>query len=279
MGELEVLKSEKMEQFIKATRVELEDYWNKCYYSNEQRHKFVLFFSEDYTEALLEAHEREVDSLRNYYEANIDLFNKVAKRQDLWKKMLELERKQKDPTHLLKAKGNTLLLEERDRKRVNRLLPKVEEELRSDMERYFEEHGRPFLVGGVSYEDFVEHQVQEHALHLEAEKAAKSKAKKQQNFHETIYGSKPKTPLTASAVKRKAVGGATPLNSSKRPRGDVTSRSNLLSATKSPYPKSKVAANASKVSFIVGGPMCELLTYSSFEVRAATWRCQKENFG
>eukprot|EP00095_Tigriopus_kingsejongensis_P005783 snap_masked-scaffold698_size109766-processed-gene-0.10 protein:Tk05783 transcript:snap_masked-scaffold698_size109766-processed-gene-0.10-mRNA-1 annotation:"protein regulator of cytokinesis 1-like" len=117
--------------------------------------------------------------------------------------MLELEAKQKDPDHLLKARGNTLLLEERDRKRVNRQLPKIEDELMEDLAQYLELNGRPFLVGGVSPSRLAED-----------EKQAKLQARKQQNFHETIYGSKPMTPANR-ATKRKA-GGLTPVNESSK---------------------------------------------------------------
>ena len=53
LDELEILKSEKMEQFILATREELTEYWEKCYYSQAQRDKFEPFFSTNYTEELL----------------------------------------------------------------------------------------------------------------------------------------------------------------------------------------------------------------------------------
>lgn len=116
-----MLKSEKIEQFVQATRAELVSLWDLCYYSQSQRDKFFPFYSIDYTESLLEQHEKEVEAIKEYFEQNEEMFKKVAKRQELWRTMLELENKKKDPEHLLKAKGKDLLIEERDRKRVNKV--------------------------------------------------------------------------------------------------------------------------------------------------------------
>ena len=60
VDELEVLKTERIGQFIHATRMELVDYWDKCHYSQEERDKFDPFYADDFTEELLEKHETEV---------------------------------------------------------------------------------------------------------------------------------------------------------------------------------------------------------------------------
>lgn len=121
LDDLEAEKKTKMEHFINKTREELVSLWDMCYYSKAQRERFRPYFSIDYTESLLEDHEKEVEHLKEYYHDNLDLFNKVKKRQDLWKTMLELEEKKKDQTYLFKAKGNTLLEDEKNRKRVNKV--------------------------------------------------------------------------------------------------------------------------------------------------------------
>ena len=58
-----MLKTERIGQFIHATRMELVDYWDKCHYSQEERDKFDPFYADEFTEELLEKHEAEV-SLR-----------------------------------------------------------------------------------------------------------------------------------------------------------------------------------------------------------------------
>ncbi len=83
----------------------------------------------------------------------------MTKRQELWNKMLELDEKRKDPTHLFKAKGPALLIEEKERKRVTKFLPKVDQELAEAMAEFYEKNGVPFLVGGQPYDDFILQQV------------------------------------------------------------------------------------------------------------------------
>ena len=48
------------------------------------------------------------------------------------------------------------------------------------MDRFEEENGAPFLVGGVPYVDFVEAQVHEHEAHQIQERTAKAQAKKEE---------------------------------------------------------------------------------------------------
>jgi len=60
---------------------------------------------------------------------------------------------------LLKAKGPSLLIEEKDRRRVNKLLPKIDAELAEAMASFEATNGTPFLVGGQPYADFIVQQV------------------------------------------------------------------------------------------------------------------------
>ena len=55
-----MLKTERIGQFIHATRMELVDFWDKCHYSQEERDKFEPFYADEFTEELLEKHETEV---------------------------------------------------------------------------------------------------------------------------------------------------------------------------------------------------------------------------
>ena len=57
LGEYEVLKQQHMGRIIEATRKELTSLWDACYYSHDQRDKFVGFYSTELTETLLEEHE------------------------------------------------------------------------------------------------------------------------------------------------------------------------------------------------------------------------------
>ena len=59
--------------------------------------------------------------MKTYYDSHQGLFSLVSERQKLWREMLELEEKQKDPQRLLKAKGAQLLNEEKAKKRINKV--------------------------------------------------------------------------------------------------------------------------------------------------------------
>ncbi|KAK2107507.1 carboxypeptidase C prc1, partial [Saguinus oedipus] len=71
---LEELKMQNLKKVIEAIRVELAQYWDQCFYSQEQREAFAPFHAEDYTENLLQLHDAEIVRLRNYYEAHRELF-------------------------------------------------------------------------------------------------------------------------------------------------------------------------------------------------------------
>jgi len=101
----EELKKANIEQFIINLRNELNDIWDRCFYSDNQKNSFQALHSIDFTEELLEKHEAELDRMKEYQELNRELFIKVEKRQEIWSKFMELERRAKDPSRLMHARG------------------------------------------------------------------------------------------------------------------------------------------------------------------------------
>ena len=118
--------------------------------------------------------------MKVYYEENKDLFTKVSERQEVWSKFMDLERRAKDPARwvklfhsvlfyqqlqlvpfnrLMNARGNSLLLEEKERNKVNKALPRLEQELHDLIARWEQEQGREFLVGGTNFAAFIANQV------------------------------------------------------------------------------------------------------------------------
>ena len=80
---------------------------------------------DEYDEDLLSAHESELDRMKGFYRDHVDLFKMIAKREDLWKKMLEAEARANDPNRFFQNRGGQLLKEEKMRKKVEKDLPKV----------------------------------------------------------------------------------------------------------------------------------------------------------
>merc|ERR1719232_1185603 len=208
---LEEIKKANIEQFINNLRNELHVIWDQCFYSPEQRDAFQALHCIDFTEELLEEHEAELVKMQEYLAQNKDLFVRVAQRQEVWAKFMELERRAKDPTRLMNSRGNQLLLEEKERNKVNKQLPRIEQELHDLIDQWEKEHGKEFKVNGKSFAVFIEHQKEEHVHSLEMEKMAREKAKKENLLHETRFGAKPSTPAKLKSF-----------NTTKTPRKMVT---------------------------------------------------------
>jgi len=191
---LEEIKKANIEKFVNNLRNELHCLWDRCFYSPDQRNNFSPLHCIEFTEELLEEHEAEAQRLKLYLDENKELFDKVAMRQEVWNKFMELERRAKDPTRLMNARGNSLLQEEKERNKVNKALPRIEEELQELIEEWENANGGQFKVGGVSFKAFIQQQKEDHANQLEAEKQARERAKKETLLQETRFGAKPSTP-------------------------------------------------------------------------------------
>jgi len=191
---LEEIKKANIEKFVNNLRNELHCLWDRCFYSPDQRNNFSPLHCIEFTEELLEEHEEEAKRLKIYLDENKDLFDRVAMRQEVWNKFMELERRAKDPSRLMNARGNSLLQEEKERNKVNKALPRIEQELHELIEEWESCNGGQFKVGGVSFKDFIQQQKQDHVSQLEAEKQARERAKKETLLQETKFGAKPSTP-------------------------------------------------------------------------------------
>jgi protein regulator of cytokinesis 1 len=78
LKELEVLKLQHLEVFVVKIRQELKTWWDNCYYGAAQRQQFKPFYSDDFSEALLDQHERELDKIKKHYNENSHLFAMVT---------------------------------------------------------------------------------------------------------------------------------------------------------------------------------------------------------
>ncbi|KAI8513726.1 PREDICTED: protein regulator of cytokinesis 1-like isoform X1 [Branchiostoma belcheri] len=186
------LKLQNIRRYVEGLRAEITQLWNKCYFSQEQRNQFTEFFSDDFTEDLLEIHDQQVARLKQYYDSNRDILKFVEKWEDLWKKMLEFERRANDPSRY-NNRGGGLLQEEKERKKVHKLLPKVEEEVSRAIKEYEQKTGQPFLVDGCPFLDYVRAQWNKHNEEKEQEKHRRHLAKAKQLEEEQKNGSKPAT--------------------------------------------------------------------------------------
>ncbi|KAF4792583.1 Protein regulator of cytokinesis 1 [Turdus rufiventris] len=191
---LEELKLQNLKSVIQAIRTELADYWDKCFYSQEQRDNFSPFYDEDYTETLLEQHDAEVGKIKTYYETHKDLFEAVQKWEENWKLFLELERKAADPSRFTNRGGN-LLKEEKQRAKLQKTLSKLQEELERKIQAWEQEFKGSFLVKGQQFMEYVSEQWQFYHLEKEKEKQERHLKKSREMEAEMLYGSAPRTPI------------------------------------------------------------------------------------
>ncbi|XP_047289254.1 protein regulator of cytokinesis 1 isoform X13 [Homo sapiens] len=208
---LEELKMQNMKKVIEAIRVELVQYWDQCFYSQEQRQAFAPFCAEDYTESLLQLHDAEIVRLKNYYEVHKELFEGVQKWEETWRLFLEFERKASDPNRFTNRGGN-LLKEEKQRAKLQKMLPKLEEELKARIELWEQEHSKAFMVNGQKFMEYVAEQWEMHRLEKERAKQERQLKNKKQTETEMLYGSAPRTPSKRRGLAPNTPGKARKLN-------------------------------------------------------------------
>lgn len=193
LARCERLKLQNIEQIIKATRKELIVWWDKCFVLSDVRAAFRPFYEETMTEDLLILHEAEIESLKDYYRQNRDMLEKVAKRQQLWEELLDLEHRACNPDRFLN-RGCNLLKEEKARKKLAVELPKVEQEVLMYIRNWEQSTGRRFLMCDLPFEDYIKKQRDDFQAEKENERLQRHQQKAKQMEEEIMYGSKPVTP-------------------------------------------------------------------------------------
>ncbi|KAK6317725.1 hypothetical protein J4Q44_G00110160 [Coregonus suidteri] len=201
---LEELKMRNMRNVIEAVRAEVALFWEKCYYSPEQRQAFAPYYDADYTEALLNRHEAELLRLKRHYEDHRELFEGVSRWQESWTLFLRLEKKATDPSRFNNRGGN-LLKEEKQRAELQKSLPKLEKSLKTQIDQWEEEQYRDFLVNGQRFLQFVQDQWELLRQEKEREKNERQLKKSQQIEQDMLYGTAQRTPS-----KRRLAGTPTP---------------------------------------------------------------------
>ncbi|XP_054858921.1 protein regulator of cytokinesis 1 isoform X2 [Eublepharis macularius] len=201
---LETLKLQNIRNMVEAIRVELADYWDKCFYGEEQRQSFSPYYKDDFTEELLQQHEEEIAHMKLYFQTHQEMFEAIRKWEGNWHHFQELERKATDPSRFTNRGGN-LLKEEKLRAKLQKTLPKLEEELRGRVELWEQEQGQAFLVNGQRFMEHVKEQWRLHHLEKEREKQERQLKKSRQIEEEMMYGSVPRSPS-----KRRVLGFNTP---------------------------------------------------------------------
>ena len=163
LARLDELKRKNMHLFVEDARVKLQDLWDALYFCEDEMLEFTPAFSDVYSDALLEAHEREVSRLEALKEQRAPTLALIDRHKTLIKERNDLQTSSQDASRLMmrgqkgeKRDPGKLLREEKMRKRIAKELPKVTADVRKILERWEDEYGRPFLVFGERYLDEIE---------------------------------------------------------------------------------------------------------------------------
>lgn len=163
LSRLNELKHQNLHLFVEDARYKLQELWDALYLSEDEMLEFTPAFSDVYSDALLEAHEREISRLEALKEQRAPTLALVERHKTLVHDRDELAASSQDASRLMMKgqKGERrdpgkLLREEKMRKRISKELPKVAAELRKVLEKWEDEYGRPFLVHGERYLDVLD---------------------------------------------------------------------------------------------------------------------------
>jgi len=181
---------------IDAARQDVERLWHQCYISREERPAFSDTSSAEYTEEVLSRYEEELKALRKYDDTNRDVFNKVAARDELFQKFLAFEKSANDRERLLSNRGCRVMAEEKERQRLMKSLPKLEQQLKQYIVSVEAQSGRKITVNGLSCDVYVRRQWDEYNNQKETEKRQREETKRQQLHNEMMFGSHPAPVLT-----------------------------------------------------------------------------------
>ncbi|KAI5840272.1 microtubule associated protein-domain-containing protein [Morchella snyderi] len=151
------LKQENLHNWVNDARKTLSDLWEKLYFSEEEISYFLPTTSDDMSDALLAAHELEIQRLQDLYSERLPIITLIDKHRSLIEDREILATTANDASRLIsRGNGGTrdpsrLLREEKMRKRTAKDLPRVESELKKELEKWEDEYGEPFTVKGESY--------------------------------------------------------------------------------------------------------------------------------
>lgn len=163
LAHLNELKHENLHLFVEDARCRLQELWDALYFCEDEMLEFTPAFSDVYSDALLEAHEREVARLEALKEQRAPILALVDRHRSLVTEQRDLQSSANDASRLMmrgqkgqKRDPGKLLREEKMRKRIARELPKVSADLRKALDKWEDEWGRPFLVHGERYLETLE---------------------------------------------------------------------------------------------------------------------------
>ncbi|KAL6264709.1 hypothetical protein P5V15_004808 [Pogonomyrmex californicus] len=169
-------RKENICKYVTQIRSELRKLWDLCKYSEVERNTFAPFYSDTFTEDLLTLHELEMERLRKFYNDNRTIFDLLDQRENLIMKIKELLQRANNPDRY-HNRGGQLLMEEKERKVIQKKLPKIETELKQLINEYETKHNQVFTIYGISLENVLTETWESITIEKETLKRARKEAK------------------------------------------------------------------------------------------------------
>jgi len=195
---LEQLRIANLECFTSKIRDEIQTWWDKCFFSDDQRQDFALLDDLNYTEPLLDAHEAEVARLREYYDRRMNVFLALENWNQLWDQFVDFEKRANDPNRFSK-RGGGLLQEERERRKFAARLPKSEKLVEDEILIWEKENDEEFLIFGFKLKDYIKYVHDQHELEKQQEKDARMRQRRGEKVE-------PKPPAKAKTPTKRRIG-------------------------------------------------------------------------
>lgn len=135
VAECEVLKRQRIKEFITRAQDELLMWYSTCCVPKRRAQLEEDWDSEEWSEERLERLEKELKIVKQFHSENKEIFSKVERREILWARLLDFEKRTADPARL-NNRGGRLLSEMKERKRLETELPRLEKEITSYIHNY-----------------------------------------------------------------------------------------------------------------------------------------------
>lgn len=212
------IRRQNIQRLVERVRSQIEQLWELAMRSDLERARFTHFTNDCYTEDLLYMHELELDDLQQFCDDNAELLASIREHQQLFECLLALEAKEKEPGRY-QNRGGQLLAEEKERRAINKKLPKI----MADIDRLEGAYNavnasRPFTVWGQPAKVYIE---QMHAAR-EEQRVKQSSARKQTPRAAASGGGGASMMGTSSVQRSMAMGaGRTPMSVSRLPAARV----------------------------------------------------------
>lgn len=172
----------RLEEVVGKIRQELLSLWDLCTFSPQQREAFnTHFYNTEYTEELLAQHDAELLRVKSFYEQARPLLEALQRWEKNWALHQDFEKKANDPNRF-SNRGGALLKEAKERGKVQKMLPKLEEELRLGVELWEQSHGSDFLVWGQKVMSYIASQWEEYRQQKDKERIERQQQTKTTPF-------------------------------------------------------------------------------------------------